>query len=97
MNDDALMDQLDRAIDAMLGGDKQTESADPALAPLAEIAGRLRDIPDDRFKTRLSQELQSEFGRRTPMTTSTTAAIHAITPFITVPEGAQLIEFMKHT
>jgi PhnB protein len=105
MNDDALRDQLDLAIDSMLAGAKQTESADPTLEALAEIAGRLRDMPDDRFKTRLSQELQSEFRRRTFMSASTPiettatefAAIHAITPFITVPDGAQLIEFMKHT
>jgi uncharacterized glyoxalase superfamily protein PhnB len=88
----------------MLRGAEQTESADATLAALTEIAGRLREMPDDRFKTELSQELQSGFRRRTFMTASTPietttefAAIHAITPFITVPDGAQLIEFMKHT
>ena len=105
MAERALIEQLNQAIDGMLSGAKQTGSADPTLSDLMEIAARLRELPDDRFKTRLSRELQAEFQRRTPMTASTliesTAAefpaIHTITPFISVPEGAKLIEFMKHT
>jgi PhnB protein len=50
-----------------------------------KIASRLRDLPDDRFKARLGRELQAF------------PAIHTITPFICVPEGAKLIEFMKNT
>ena len=97
MPDRALSEQLDQAIDEMLTGAKQTEAADATLSALTEIAGRLRDLPDDGFKTRLSHELQSDFVRRTSMTTATFAAIQTITPFICVPEGAQLIDFMKHT
>jgi uncharacterized glyoxalase superfamily protein PhnB len=55
---------------------------------LIRIAAKLRDLPDDRFKTRLGRELQAEHEF---------AAIHAVTPFICVPEGDKLIEFMKHT
>jgi uncharacterized glyoxalase superfamily protein PhnB len=58
-----------------------------------ETAETLRDLPDDAFMTRLNTELQ----RRTPMPASTTAVIHAVTPFISVPEGAKLIDFMKRT
>ncbi len=108
MPDRALIEQLDQAIDGMLAGAKQTGSADPTLSALMEIAGTLRDLPDNVFKTRLSRELQAEFQRRPPMTRSTPiesiesaaaefATIHTITPFICVPEGAKLIEFMKHT
>ena len=108
MPDRALIEQLDQAIDGMLAGAKQTGSADPTLSALMEIAGTLRDLPDNGFKTRLSRELQAEFQRRPPMTRSTPiesiesaaaefATIHTITPFICVPEGAKLIEFMKHT
>jgi PhnB protein len=86
----ALIDQLDQAIDAMLAGVKPARSAGPALSALMEIAGALRDLPDDRYKTRLGRELLAEFQRRTPV-------IHSITPFISVPEGSRLIEFMKHT
>ena len=96
MPDRALIEQLDQAIDGMLAGATQAGSADPTLSALMEIAGTLRDLPDDRFKTRLGRELQAESQRRTPMTASTPtesaaaefAAIHTITPFICVPDGA---------
>jgi len=110
MADIELSEQLNQAIDAMLAGARQTSSAEPPLAGFVRIAGMLRDLPDDRFKTRLGFELlsasrQSEFQRRPPMTAptpveSTTAelpAIHTVTPFICVPDGAKLIDFMKHT
>ena len=104
MNDRALMEQLDQAIEGMLAGAKQAASTDPTLSALTEIAGRLRDLPDDGFKTRLGRELQAEFRRRLQMTTSTPiestapdfAAIHNITPFVTTPEGDRLIEFVKY-
>lgn len=89
MPDHALIEQLDQALDRMLAGATDTGSTDPALSALMEIAETLRDLPDDGFKARL---------RRTLMTTAAEfAAIHTITPFISVPDGARLIEFMKHT
>src|SRR5262245_22138412 len=105
MPDHALNEQLDQAIDGMIVGVKQTPPGDPTLSALMEIAGRLRDLPDEGFKNRLGRELLSEFQRRTPMTASTHietaatefAAVHSITPFISVPEGDKLIEFMKQT
>ncbi len=93
MPDRALFDQLDQAIDLMLRGDAQ---ADPALAELMEIAGALKNFPSESFKTRLSEELQRS-PHMTASTSAPAAAIHAVTPFITVPEGDQLIEFMKQT
>src|SRR5262249_49730216 len=83
MPESALIEQLDQAIDAMLADAKQTASADPTLSSLMEIAGKLRYLPDDAFKKRLSRELRSaqarqraaskeaEFQRRTPMTAPT--------------------------
>jgi PhnB protein len=82
MPDRFLSEQLDRAIDGILAA-KQRDSADPVLSALVKIAGMLQDLPDDRFKTRLSHELRAaqspgrkasnkgEFQRRTPLTTST--------------------------
>src|SRR5262245_49759595 len=80
-----LMAQLDQAIDALLAG-VESSSADPALSGLMKVAGRLRDFPDDSFKTRLARELQSQ--RRPPM-------IQKISPFISVVEGDKLLAFMK--
>jgi PhnB protein len=101
-----LSEQLDQAIDGLLAGTTPSGSPDQTLSALTRIASRLRDMPDDGFKTRLSRELQEEFNRRPPMTVSTRieeptadefAAIHTVTPFICVPDGDKLIEFMKHT
>ena len=107
MSERSLIEQLDQAIDAMLAGGDQTVHADPTLSGLLEIAGSLRDLPDERFKIRLGRQLLDQIGfqRRTPVTVSTPiepiapefAAIHAITPFICVADGNKLIEFMKHT
>jgi uncharacterized glyoxalase superfamily protein PhnB len=92
MPDRPLSEQLDQAIDGVLAGAKQAESADPTLSSLVQIAGRLRDLPDDGFKTRLSLELRGAQARPIEF-----AAIHTITPFICSPEGDKSIEFMKHT
>src|SRR5262245_38881463 len=89
MSELALIEQLDQAIDKMFAGAKPTASTDPTLSGLMGIAGELIDLPDDGFKTRLGLELQS-ISRKA-------GVIHTITSFITVPEGAKLIEFMKHT
>jgi PhnB protein len=117
MPDRTLSEQLDQAIDGMLAGAKQTASVDPTVSALMKIAGMLRDMPDDGFKTRLNRELsaaqerqraasrKAEFQRSTSMTPSTPieptaaefVAIHTVTPFICVPDGGKLIEFMKHT
>jgi PhnB protein len=90
MPDLTLIEQLDQALNAILTGAVQPEPADPTLAAQLEIAGILRDLPDDRFKKRLGLKLVAELGAATPM-------IHAVTPFISVPEGAKLIDFMQHT
>jgi PhnB protein len=100
MPDRALDELLNQAIGMMLAAAAQPEPADPTLAALLEIAGALRDLPDDRFKTRLGAELHAVQERKAPMPASPTAAhavIRTVTPFISVVEGAKLIDFMKHT
>jgi len=97
MPDRALSEQLDQAIEALLAG-SPPPAGDSELLDLMGIAGALRDLPEESFKARLGSELK----RRASMPISTTAGTtgtttHTVTPFISVPEGAQLIEFMKHT
>src|SRR5579864_2942757 len=95
MPDNAKVDQLDQAIDAILAGARPP--ADPELAALAEIAASLRDLPDEGFQKRLKSDLQ----RRATMTTSVIAPIReglrTISPFIVVPNAPELIEFLKRT
>jgi PhnB protein len=100
MPDDALVEQLNQAIDALLTGSPAV--TDPSLGALARIADGLRHLPDENFQKRLKSELQ----RRANMSTSTAAPVRVVsiresvgtvTPFIAVPQAAELIEFLKRT
>jgi PhnB protein len=92
MPDRPLSEQLDQTIDAILTGAKRTTSEDTSLAGLINVAGRLRDLPDDGFRASLRREFSA------PMESAATeyATIYTITPFIGVPEGDKLIDFMEH-
>jgi PhnB protein len=105
MSERDFMERLDQAIAAVLAGVRPAGPAEAAFAGCVEIARRLRDLPDDRFRMRLGGELQLDLQRKTQMRTGiqteSVAAklpnIHTITPFICVPEGEKLIELMKLT
>jgi TonB family protein len=59
-------DELDQAIDQMLGGaDAANRNGGQELAGLLEVASELRDLPRDNFKTRLRLELEWEAAGRT--------------------------------
>jgi len=92
-----LMEQLDQAIDRLLRGDPSATPLDPDLSGLTKVAIGLRNMPDDRFKTRLIRELADKFQRRPDMNVVEEVTIETITSFICVPEATRLIEFMKHT
>jgi PhnB protein len=91
MPDQPLFEQLDQAIETLLAGGIPPEEA----PELAEIARRLRYLPDENFKTRLKTELQ----RRISMTASATVTLRegfrTVTPYISVADGDKLIEFVK--
>src|SRR5712692_551565 len=96
MPDRALDELLDQAIDAILAGAASGTSG-PELDPLVRIAGALREMPAADFQSRLRTELQ----RRTSMTAEAAVPVRegfrTITPYISVPEGAKLVDFIKHT
>jgi PhnB protein len=96
MPDRALEEQLNQAIDAMLAG-AALQTSGLELDTLVRIAGALREMPAEDFKSRLKTELQ----RSASMTPAPAAPVRegfrTITPYIVVPDGAKLIEFMKHT
>jgi len=95
MPEDALIEQLDLAIDVLLAGG--SPATGPELAALAAVAADLRHLPDEKFQQRLKSDLQ----RRASMTASTTVSaresVSAITPFIAVQHAPALIEFLKQT
>jgi PhnB protein len=88
MPDRSLAEQLDRAIDSMLTGSSQA-GGDTELASLAGLAGRLRDLPAESFKTRLKAEIQ----RRAAMPVK--AEFRTIAPFIIHERAPELVDFMK--
>jgi uncharacterized glyoxalase superfamily protein PhnB len=89
--DQTILDQFDRAIDALVAG----RTPEAGLEELIEIARRLRNAPDENFKTRLKTELQ----RRATMTMTATAPVRegfrTVTPYISVVEGDKLIHLLK--
>jgi PhnB protein len=99
MSERPLVEQLDQAIESLLAGAVPAAGGDTQLAALAEIVGRLRDMPAKGFKTRLKTELQ----RRSVMTTPTStvvgvpAGFRTITPFIIHDKAPELVDFMKST
>src|ERR1700688_3984312 len=99
MPDRTFVEQLDQAIESVLAGALPAADGDTELAALAEIVGRLRDMPAKGFKTRLKTELQG----RAVMTTSTStvvgvpAGFRTITPFLIHAKAPELVDFMKST
>jgi uncharacterized glyoxalase superfamily protein PhnB len=99
MPDRTLVEQLDQAIESVLGRALPAADGDTELAALAQVAGLLRAMPAEGLKTRLKIELQ----RRAVMTTSTSTVVgvptgfRTITPFIIHDQAPELVEFMKKT
>lgn len=80
-----LIERLDDAIDAILGGNVR-HVAEPELAMLALVAADLRGLPDPRFKRELRERI-------VPMTTQTTT--HTVIPYLAGEGAAKLIDFME--
>jgi PhnB protein len=94
-NDQKKIEQLNRAVDAMLArADGKPGKVDAGIEPLVRIAAELRNLPRESFKARL----KSEFEGKRPMTTvaepiaavRTTAA-----PRLAFRDPAKAIEFYK--
>ncbi len=85
-----LIEQFDRAVDAVLAGRPESAPLDPELASALVIAADLRDLPDPNFKLRLKGELM-------PSTMTAVATRHAVTPYFVVEGASDLIEFLKAT
>lgn len=96
MADRELHELLDQAIDAILAG-APVELRGPQLDGLVGTARALREMPAQDFRARLRAEMQ----RRTVMTLVTASPIRegfrTVTPYISLPEGDKLIDFLKHT
>jgi PhnB protein len=95
MTDGALIDRLDRTVDAILTrGDATAALRDPELAPLARVAADVRHYPSPEFTARLRVHLK----RRTAMTaalvtTHVREGFTTITPYVRVRD-AGLVDFL---
>jgi len=96
MADEALVDRLDRTIDAVLARrDASAALTDSELAPLAVLATHLRHLPSPAFRARLLANLT----RRTTMTTlvleptKIREGFTTVTPYVRVRE-AGLLDFL---
>jgi len=96
MPDRPLDELLDQAIDTLLTR-APVEAYGSGLDALVRTAGALREMPAKDFKSRLKSELE----RRASMSPSAAVQVRegfrTVTPYISVPEGARLIEFLKLT
>lgn len=93
------IDQLERALQAMLAGPNSVP-VEPELAPLLRIAQSLRDLPRESFRARLKSELE----RKAIMSTTSQApagvspvpkGYHTLTPYLVVQDVPWMIQFMK--
>jgi PhnB protein len=78
------IEELDKALNAIaFGGRRAPGEFSREVGELAELAARLRDMPDETFRERLRMQL---------MTTAITD--HTITPYLQVHDAGRLIEFL---
>ena len=105
MSEVVLTEQLDQAIEAMLRDpDGRHPAADPQVAGLVSIAVELRALPHADFKARLKSELEREASmsitakedKRSPQpaTDSVHATFRTVTPYLTVADVHEEIEFV---
>ncbi len=99
MPDSELVEQLDRAIESMLAGSPPAAAAEADLAALGAIAGRLRHLPSEHFKTRLKTELQrrASMSSTASVLTSVREGFRTVTPFLIHEKAPELVEFLKST
>jgi uncharacterized glyoxalase superfamily protein PhnB len=105
MSEVVLTEQLDQAIEAMLRDpDAALPVTDPQVADLVSIAFELRALPRADFKARLKSELEREASMimgveentrlPQPATDSVRATFRTVTPYLTVADVHEEIEFV---
>ncbi len=93
----SLADRLDRLISEMLTAEHGAGFAtkDRRLAPLARLGADLRDLPRPSFKARLKNDLERRASMSATAVNPIRAGFHTITPYVTVSQAGELIDFVK--
>ena len=94
MPDRPLDDLLDQAIDALLAR-RPVQPSGPGLDAWVRIAGALREMPSKGFQSRLRTQLERSASMTRVAAMPVREGFRTVTPYITVPDGARLIEFLK--
>ncbi|MDX6384551.1 MAG: hypothetical protein QOK48_2124 [Blastocatellia bacterium] len=102
MSEVVLTEQLDLAIEALLRGSEIAPAElDPQVAELLSLGGDLRALPSEEFKERLKTQLAREAAAMIeeemisePDTDSVRATFRTVTPYLTVPDVFEEIEFV---
>ncbi len=96
LNGEQKIDQLNRAIDAMLAKpDAKPVKIDASLAPMLQMARELRDLPRENFKERLKTDLERSISMATA--TEPIAAVRiSAAPRLAFKDAGKAIEFYKN-
>src|ERR1035441_8059324 len=91
-------DRLDRLVAEVVTAEDAAGFApkDRRLAPLARLAADLRDLPRPSFKARLKSDLERRASMSTAAVSYIRAGFHTITPYVEVPQAAEMIDFVKN-
>jgi len=96
MDERLLIDQLEQAVEMMIAHpDAARPEVDPQVSELLAVADDLRDLARPEFKKQLRLELEREAIMSTTKVNPIPAGYHTITPYVTVPAAAELIEWLK--
>src|ERR1700732_2818084 len=96
-NDARKIEQLNRAVDALLArADDKPAKVEASVEPLVRVAADLLELPRNEFKIRLKSELLK--GRKTMSTVADPIAYvqTSASPRLTFKDAAKAIEFYKN-
>jgi PhnB protein len=89
-------EQLDQVVEAIIANSGAlTPRVDREIDPLVHLAGELRGLPREEFRSRLKNDLRRRISMTTAEVKGLREGFHTITPYLIVNEAAELIEFVK--
>ncbi len=95
-NDEKKIEQLNKAVEAMLARVDRPPKVESGIEPLVRIATELRNLPSASFKARLKSELGGK--KRMSTIAEPTAAVRVIaSPRLAFRDPAKAIEFYQRT
>lgn len=98
---ESLMEQFDRAVEAIVANAQARAQVTGDLEPLVRIAVELSDLPRESFKARLRDELNRRSEVMKPAIEPAKPVnpiredLHTVTPYLAVKEAPALIDFVK--